>query len=75
MFELHNNCCQWDSRLAKLEGVVVVCEVWWLSGAAVVISYPVSEDASASVGGLDVSDVGEVNLFGKNQQQQTLHPH
>lgn len=40
-----------------------------------VISYPVSKDASASVGGLDVSDVGEMNLFGKNQQQQTLHPH
>ncbi len=39
------------------------------------ISYPVTKDASASVGGLDVPDVGEMNLFGKNQQQQTLHPY
>lgn len=40
-----------------------------------VVSYPVAKDASASVCGLDVSDVGEMNLFGKNQQQQTLHPY
>lgn len=40
-----------------------------------VASYPVAEDASTSVGGLDVSDIGDVNLFGKKQQKQTLHPH
>lgn len=54
------------------------CRCLWGSGltsAPIVISYPVAEDAGTSVGGLDVSDVGEVNLFGKNQQQQTLHPH
>lgn len=38
------------------------------------MTYPVAKDASTSVGGLDVSDVGEMDLFGKNQQQQTLHP-
>lgn len=37
--------------------------------------YPVAKDACADVGGLDLSDVGQVNLFGKHQQQQTLHPY
>lgn len=38
-------------------------------------SYPVAKDSRTSVGGLDVSDKGQMNVFGKNQQQQTLHPH
>lgn len=29
------------------------------------ISYPVAKDASTGVGGLDVPDVGEMDLFGK----------
>jgi len=43
--------------------------------ACIAITYPVTEEAGASVGGLDVSDEGEMTLFGKKQQQQTLHPH
>lgn len=46
-----------------------------LTSAPIVITYPVAKDASTSIGGLNVSDVGEMNLFGKNQQQQSLHPH
>lgn len=46
-----------------------------LTGAPVLTSYPVAKHAGASVGGLGVSDVGKMNLFGKYEQQQTLHPH
>lgn len=35
--------------------------------------YPVSENARPGVGGLDLVDVGKVNLFGKDEEQQTLH--
>lgn len=38
-------------------------------------SYPIAKDAGASVGGLDFPDVGQVDLFGENEQQQTLHPY
>lgn len=32
-------------------------------------SYPVAEDASSGVGGLEVSDEGQVNVFGKHQHK------
>lgn len=38
-------------------------------------AHPVAKDAGASVGGLDLPDVGQVDLFGENEQQQTLHPY
>lgn len=38
-------------------------------------SHPVAKNAGASVGGLDLPDVGQVDLFGENEQQQTLHPY
>lgn len=37
--------------------------------------YPVAKNARPGVGGLDLLDVGEVNLFGKEEEQQTLHPY
>lgn len=35
--------------------------------------YPVAKNACPGVGGLDLLDVGEVDLFGKDEEQQTLH--
>lgn len=37
--------------------------------------HPVAKNARPGVGGLDLLDVGEVNLFGKEEEQQTLHPY
>lgn len=69
-----------NSTASDASGISVV-ESWiqlllsGLTSVSIVDSYPVAEDASTSVGGLDVSDIWEVNLFGKKQQKQTLHPH
>lgn len=56
----------------------VACRVhktdFFPQGASAVFSHPVAENAGASVGGLDLPDVGQMDLFGKNEQQQTLHP-
>lgn len=61
-------------------GFLVCTQCGCLQGSGItrtpiLISYPVAKHAGPSVGGLDVSDVGKMNLFGKQQQQQTLHPH
>lgn len=36
-------------------------------------AHPVTKYAGAGVGGLDVSDEGDVLQFGEEEQQQTLH--
>lgn len=50
-------CCLWRSEARK--------PAWH--------PYPVAKNACPGVGGLDLLDVGEVNLFGKDEEQQTLH--
>lgn len=58
-----------------VRATLMTLEYWRLFELISTLSYPVAKDASASVGGLDVSDEGEMHHFCKDQQQQSLHPH